>query len=90
MFNYVILYCHSLIIVFFTNSEELTVFFIKLKKHCNHLMATIQNVTNQLASNSELVCLRENIPFSVHPAKLLSSEKLTTLFPPISTFFKVT
>ncbi|XP_032894201.1 ankyrin repeat, SAM and basic leucine zipper domain-containing protein 1 [Amblyraja radiata] len=41
----------------FDRSEELTVFFIKLKKHCNHLMATIQNVTNQLASNSELKVL---------------------------------
>ncbi|XP_059834264.1 ankyrin repeat, SAM and basic leucine zipper domain-containing protein 1 isoform X2 [Hypanus sabinus] len=36
------------------SAEELAVFLIKLKKHCNHLMATIQNVTKQLGSNSEL------------------------------------
>ncbi|XP_072125462.1 ankyrin repeat, SAM and basic leucine zipper domain-containing protein 1 isoform X1 [Mobula birostris] len=36
------------------SAEELAIFLIKLKKHCNHLMATIQNVTNQLGSNSEL------------------------------------
>uniref|UniRef100_UPI00398E616B ankyrin repeat, SAM and basic leucine zipper domain-containing protein 1 isoform X1 n=2 Tax=Pristiophorus japonicus TaxID=55135 RepID=UPI00398E616B len=38
----------------FDCSEELTEFLIKLKKHCSHLMATVQNVTNQLATNSEL------------------------------------
>ncbi|XP_051886570.1 ankyrin repeat, SAM and basic leucine zipper domain-containing protein 1 [Pristis pectinata] len=36
------------------SSEELAIFLIKLKKHCGHLMATIQNVVNQLGSNSEL------------------------------------
>ncbi|XP_069758920.1 ankyrin repeat, SAM and basic leucine zipper domain-containing protein 1 isoform X1 [Narcine bancroftii] len=36
------------------SNEELTVFLIKLKKCCEHLIETIQNVTNQLASNSEL------------------------------------
>ncbi|XP_067907332.1 ankyrin repeat, SAM and basic leucine zipper domain-containing protein 1 isoform X3 [Heterodontus francisci] len=36
------------------SSEELTKFLIKLKKHCSHLMATVQNVANQLATNAEL------------------------------------
>ncbi|XP_067907331.1 ankyrin repeat, SAM and basic leucine zipper domain-containing protein 1 isoform X2 [Heterodontus francisci] len=38
----------------FDCSEELTKFLIKLKKHCSHLMATVQNVANQLATNAEL------------------------------------
>ncbi|XP_078077292.1 ankyrin repeat, SAM and basic leucine zipper domain-containing protein 1 isoform X2 [Mustelus asterias] len=36
------------------SSEELNKFLIKLKKHCGHLMLTVQNVTSQLATNSEL------------------------------------
>ncbi|XP_048463862.1 ankyrin repeat, SAM and basic leucine zipper domain-containing protein 1 [Rhincodon typus] len=36
------------------SSEELTKFLIKLKKHCGHLKLTVQNVANQLSTNSEL------------------------------------
>ncbi|XP_078424690.1 ankyrin repeat, SAM and basic leucine zipper domain-containing protein 1 [Cetorhinus maximus] len=36
------------------SSEEVNKFLIKLKKHCGHLMVTVQNVANQLATNSEL------------------------------------
>ncbi|XP_072341349.1 ankyrin repeat, SAM and basic leucine zipper domain-containing protein 1 isoform X2 [Scyliorhinus torazame] len=38
----------------FDCSEELNKFLIKLKKHCGHLMVTVQNVANQFATNSEL------------------------------------
>ncbi|XP_067856166.1 ankyrin repeat, SAM and basic leucine zipper domain-containing protein 1 isoform X3 [Heptranchias perlo] len=36
------------------SSEELTKFLIKLKKHSSHLIATVQNVADQLTINSEL------------------------------------
>ncbi|XP_067856165.1 ankyrin repeat, SAM and basic leucine zipper domain-containing protein 1 isoform X2 [Heptranchias perlo] len=38
----------------FDCSEELTKFLIKLKKHSSHLIATVQNVADQLTINSEL------------------------------------